>query len=900
MPKYLDMHGLETLTGEIENTYLKKNQRGAAGGVSSLNSSGKVPSSQLPDTGTSDYSDLTNKPQINGTTLSGNKTSANLGIHDIPSGGTTGQVLAKSSDSNYAVQWVNQQGGGGGTTDYTDLDNKPQINGTTLSGNKTTANLGIHDVPAGGTAGQVLAKVSGTDHDVGWTTPAEPTPTDEIVVVSDTTPTDPDARIWFPETPPQEVQIPTYSEFQEVAQDVSELKTQINSALNKKIADGVYQLDFIEADGTQFFNTGINPTSTTGFEIDFLNNKTPSSTKYGNLIGSRISSGNNDIEVSTYTPNNNFSGIFRAGSSTNTTARLKVGQRQKITYKNGVFDVDGVSVSVTNTITSNNNPIYLLSLNTNGTTTYPLNARLYRAKIFSGDTVVRDFVPAYSEDYGIGLYDLIGNEFYSNAATIKNKFVYQFYISADSADQKFTKLKEEDEETRQEIKYITDNNPPYKRMIIGLEMGGYDSDGDEQEDSTGTRWRTPNYIYVSDMADTTISVPSGYSMYVCEYSAGNTFIERGTWGSGSIHNVRSLYSIRYTIVKSSWTPMTEEEADVVLIKQKIQWYEYLATGVNPLSVYPDYYDTQIKSVAANYKNDMLSVGANGDGFVFMSDVHWNGNYKHSPNLIYYLKENTNLNLILCGGDLIDRSTSSKASQIADMQNCVKAFKQIGIPFLTAIGNHERNSAGVTDSSLYLTENEVFSITQNHVNWMPLHYANMENRICFYYDKTATKTRYIFIDSGQNNIGTFDITDEEITWVSSVIGSTPSDYHIIVIVHSLGEYQSLNDPVSESNPFVYTDGAASLLETLDGLLSSHMIEAVFVGHTHVDNNDETTGGIPIIWVNSDAKWQYHGMTQPSDGTVDAQCFDVVTMDYANKTIKLRRVGRGSDRTITYGS
>ena len=168
MPKYLDMHGLETLTGEIENTYLKKNQRGAAGGVASLNSSGKVPSSQLPDTGTSDYSDLTNKPQINGTTLSGNKTSANLGIHDIPSGGTTGQVLAKSSDSNYAVQWVNQQGGGGGTTDYTDLDNKPQINGTTLTGNKTTANLGIHDIPSGGTTGQVLAKSSNSNYAVQW------------------------------------------------------------------------------------------------------------------------------------------------------------------------------------------------------------------------------------------------------------------------------------------------------------------------------------------------------------------------------------------------------------------------------------------------------------------------------------------------------------------------------------------------------------------------------------------------------------------------------------------------------------------------------------------------------------------------------------------------------------
>lgn len=34
-------------------------------------------------------------------------------------------------------------GGSGGTSDYTQLTNKPQINGVTLSGNKTSADLGL-------------------------------------------------------------------------------------------------------------------------------------------------------------------------------------------------------------------------------------------------------------------------------------------------------------------------------------------------------------------------------------------------------------------------------------------------------------------------------------------------------------------------------------------------------------------------------------------------------------------------------------------------------------------------------------------------------------------------------------------------------------------------------------
>ena len=61
----------------------------------------------------------------------------------LPTGGSTGQVLKKTSGSNYAVEWANESGSGGGTSDYTDLTNKPQINSVTLSGNKSSSDLGL-------------------------------------------------------------------------------------------------------------------------------------------------------------------------------------------------------------------------------------------------------------------------------------------------------------------------------------------------------------------------------------------------------------------------------------------------------------------------------------------------------------------------------------------------------------------------------------------------------------------------------------------------------------------------------------------------------------------------------------------------------------------------------------
>lgn len=57
----------------------------------------------------------------------------------FPAGGTTGQVLAKKSDTDYDTEWVDQ---GGGTEDYDELENRPQIGGVTLTGNKTLHDLG--------------------------------------------------------------------------------------------------------------------------------------------------------------------------------------------------------------------------------------------------------------------------------------------------------------------------------------------------------------------------------------------------------------------------------------------------------------------------------------------------------------------------------------------------------------------------------------------------------------------------------------------------------------------------------------------------------------------------------------------------------------------------------------
>ena len=104
---------------------------------------------------------LTNKPSINNITLEGDLTSIELGLVEIQEVEELGEELNALSGTVTTLQTSKQDKltagtgitisdtnvisatGSGGTSDYTDLTNKPQINSVELSGNKTGNDLGL-------------------------------------------------------------------------------------------------------------------------------------------------------------------------------------------------------------------------------------------------------------------------------------------------------------------------------------------------------------------------------------------------------------------------------------------------------------------------------------------------------------------------------------------------------------------------------------------------------------------------------------------------------------------------------------------------------------------------------------------------------------------------------------
>lgn len=115
----------------------------------------------------------------------------------VPVGGGTGQVLAKSSATDYALTWVTPSSGGGAVwgsitgTLSAQTDLQTALNGKYSTSNPagyiTSSALSPYllsttaattyapiaaKVPTGGTTGQVLAKTSGSDYATSWQTPA--------------------------------------------------------------------------------------------------------------------------------------------------------------------------------------------------------------------------------------------------------------------------------------------------------------------------------------------------------------------------------------------------------------------------------------------------------------------------------------------------------------------------------------------------------------------------------------------------------------------------------------------------------------------------------------------------------------------------------------------------------
>lgn len=186
-----------------------------------------------------------------------------------------------------------------------------------------------------------------------------------------------------------------------------------------------YDVDYIESTGTQYINSNYKTGNNVGFEIDAMN---LNSTSQYHAIGRFYSSAASEYRQSNMAIFGSSNGGIvgcQGGDTASATSEGRIvadidwqNKRCVCKINKGSFYVDGDLIgSVTPNITTKND-IYIGALN--GTTTMH-SGRIYGAKIWDNDILVRDFKPVVWHNGDTTaeacLYDEVYNKMYQNAGT---------------------------------------------------------------------------------------------------------------------------------------------------------------------------------------------------------------------------------------------------------------------------------------------------------------------------------------------------------------------------------------------------------------------------------------------------------------------------------------------------
>ena len=176
------------------------------------------------------------------------------------------------------------------------------------------------------------------------------------------------------------------------------------------------QVEYIESTGTQYINTGYNPTKTLKIETDI---------SIGNSNKTIFGAYNNNSErLQLYVQNSTYYPVVRIFGST---SQVSISSGFTLNSKHNIvldlvnleLSLDGRTGKVTDEGCTNiNYPIYVLAGNSSGTANTLISAKLYSFRMWDDNVLVRDFVPCYRKSDNVaGLYDVVNNKFYTNSGT---------------------------------------------------------------------------------------------------------------------------------------------------------------------------------------------------------------------------------------------------------------------------------------------------------------------------------------------------------------------------------------------------------------------------------------------------------------------------------------------------
>ncbi len=315
---------------------------------------------------------------------------------------------------------------------------------------------------------------------------------------------------------------------------------------------------------------------------------------------------------------------------------------------------------------------------------------------------------------------------------------------------------------------------------------------------------------------------------------------------------------------------------------------------------PAYWLDHLEEKANDIQIAVENAGRNKSAFLWYTDAHWMSNSKMSPSLLKYLAENTPINKVNFGGDIV----SDPIPHIHDNIKYVYEWRKMiaDLPNHHSVyGNHDLNHR-TTDVS---------KMAYGYI-LAPEETAEMViGGDSFYYiDNPSEKTRYLYLSYLTNDA---NAKTEQGKFIVEALKSTLEGWHIVAIAHRWWQYTTISVPTDgyipayESEILAVFDAynakstiaSSTSFSEQDFATAKGKVEFCIGGHIHVDYDFTSTGGIPVIITTADANQNRVPDTEVDSGTTgtitESAVFGIIA-DYDNNKIVVVGVGRGTSREI----
>ncbi|MBR5773388.1 MAG: hypothetical protein IKY44_00925 [Clostridia bacterium] len=308
---------------------------------------------------------------------------------------------------------------------------------------------------------------------------------------------------------------------------------------------------------------------------------------------------------------------------------------------------------------------------------------------------------------------------------------------------------------------------------------------------------------------------------------------------------------------------------------------------------PSYWADELKATVEDSLAAINNSRDNHSAFIWYSDAHWSYSARRSVDLIKYLQDYTNIRLVNFGGDIVSNNSEVEHSEIISQ---LSDWRQDTLKLTghhSVVGNHDDDLpeyASREDLYNFLLKDEADKVT------------NEGSRFCYYVDNASESTRYIYLSTGFD-----ETTQEDIRFLVNTLTGTQKDWHIVLVSHIWFNYNDTTTPTEGNVP----DFAKVIFDVIDAYnarsagstgdvyydfaSAGARVEFCIGGHTHVDFDFRTDGGIPVI-LNETDSYHLRGGNKGLDKTEEASV-SVIIADYDAGVIRIIRAGRGDSRTVS---